>query len=803
MPRVFAALSVLAAGVLAASALTLTGSVKNEAGQGLSNVDIDLIDLCTNQSVFLVNDKTAADGTYNVTVNPGTYDVRYTPPSGSTVAAWEAKDVAINANTNLGVTVLHPGRLVSGHVQNTSGAALSGVDLRFLDPLTGDKIYYTNVPTSATGDYSVRVRPGTYELDFRPPSTTTYADRKRTNLVVGTTDVTGLVDALATGLNVFGTVQDKRKNPQQYGSVTVYDVCTGDKVQTSHNLIDATGKFSLYLPVGTYSIYVNPPHCSTSIGAQRFADTVVDRNTDLKTIVLPDAFPVSVQVVDAQGVPVPDVHVKFYDAAKNTRVIAPHDHTDANGNATAYVPTDNYFVNLEPPAGRTLLVGHLNGVSVSGPTSLGTVVLAAGVPVSGRLTGPGGTGVLNANVNAVDAVTRAPARLAHDATAADGTFTVVIPPGTYDFQYGPAACTNLAPADQKAVTIAGTTTLPTLPLVAGVHATGHVQDDLAAAVASVDVRFFTPGTRTRWYTPGNASDAAGNYDVFVQPRAYDIDYIPNATSGLRPAKRLNVSVLANTTIPAVTLVHGPTVSGFVKAQATLLAVPDTAVDFYAPGASTPLFVGYNTTASDGSYHVVVDAGTWDVLFTPPAASGLAPQWRRGTVVGTDLPLADALLLPLTVPTVSTVAPASGSTAGGTAVTVTGAGFQSDAVVKIGGVTAKNVVVVSATSITATAPPHPAGRQDVSVVNPGAQVGTLAAAFTYNDPATPPRLTVTKSGANVVLTWTTTGQPNYTVFRNGAATGFGDGSILGTTAAATWTDGGSPSTPGSVSFYVVD
>jgi len=83
-----------------------------------------------------------------------------------------------------------------------------------------------------------------------------------------------------------------------------------------------------------------------------------------------------------------------------------------------------------------------------------------------------------------------------------------------------------------------------------------------------------------------------------------------------------------------------------------------------------------------------------------------------------------------VPTVSGVSPNSGSTAGGTAVTITGTNFAAGAAVTFGGAAATNVTVVSGTQITATTPAGSAGAVTVTVINPGAQSGSLANGFTY-------------------------------------------------------------------------
>ena len=85
------------------------------------------------------------------------------------------------------------------------------------------------------------------------------------------------------------------------------------------------------------------------------------------------------------------------------------------------------------------------------------------------------------------------------------------------------------------------------------------------------------------------------------------------------------------------------------------------------------------------------------------------------------------------PHVTSLSPTSGSTAGGTAVTITGTDFTSGATVTFGGTPATNVQVTSSTSITATTPAHAAGAVSVVVTNPDGQSGTLANGFTYAVP----------------------------------------------------------------------
>jgi plastocyanin len=93
----------------------------------------------------------------------------------------------------------------------------------------------------------------------------------------------------------------------------------------------------------------------------------------------------------------------------------------------------------------------------------------------------------------------------------------------------------------------------------------------------------------------------------------------------------------------------------------------------------------------------------------------------------------------TAPTITSVSPSTGSTAGGTTLTIKGTNFVSGATVKIGGVDAINVAFVDSTTLTAVTPLGPASELaglplDVTVTNPNNEHATAAGAFSYFVPA---------------------------------------------------------------------
>ena len=87
----------------------------------------------------------------------------------------------------------------------------------------------------------------------------------------------------------------------------------------------------------------------------------------------------------------------------------------------------------------------------------------------------------------------------------------------------------------------------------------------------------------------------------------------------------------------------------------------------------------------------------------------------------------------TAPRVTGITPSTGTTLGGTAVTISGANFASGATVTIGGVAATNVVVGGPTTLTATTPQHASATSDIVVAVAG-RSGTLARGYTFVAPA---------------------------------------------------------------------
>lgn len=102
------------------------------------------------------------------------------------------------------------------------------------------------------------------------------------------------------------------------------------------------------------------------------------------------------------------------------------------------------------------------------------------------------------------------------------------------------------------------------------------------------------------------------------------------------------------------------------------------------------------------------------------------------------------------PTIGSIYPAAGPTAGGTSVEIAGTGFASGTTVTVGGVVATGVTVVSATLLRAMTPARPVGPAPVVVTTPQQPSVTRANGFTYV--SAPPSSTADTDGDGMPDFW---------------------------------------------------
>ena len=131
----------------------------------------------------------------------------------------------------------------------------------------------------------------------------------------------------------------------------------------------------------------------------------------------------------------------------------------------------------------------------------------------------------------------------------------------------------------------------------------------------------------------------------------------------------------------------------------------------------------------GTADSIADAGG-NAAFVATVPSAALGAWITATAtdpVGNTSEF--SACFPVPGPSVTSIAPTSGAAGAANALSITGLNFQNGATVRIGGVAASGVGVISGTQIGAVTPVlAPGALYDVTVINPSSLAGTLTAAY---------------------------------------------------------------------------
>jgi hypothetical protein len=233
----------------------------------------------------------------------------------------------------------------------------------------------------------------------------------------------------------------------------------------------------------------------------------------------------------------------------------------------------------------------------------------------------------------------------------------------------------------------------------------------AAFTLAVTGTNFISGSTVQW----NGTGLATTYGSATQlTAAVPANLIASAgTANVTVFQASGISAAATFTINAVT----PTITALNPSSgAAGTSVAITGTNF--TGATAVNFGGTPATS------FTVSSAT-SIAAVAPAGTGTA-NVTVITPTGTSVIVAaDQFAYTSAVPTLTGISPATGPSAGGTSVTITGTNFTGATAVNFGSTPATNVTVVSATSITAVSPAG-TGTVDVTVVTPSGTSATAAA-----------------------------------------------------------------------------
>ncbi|OCJ09077.1 hypothetical protein A6U87_09470 [Rhizobium sp. AC44/96] len=217
--------------------------------------------------------------------------------------------------------------------------------------------------------------------------------------------------------------------------------------------------------------------------------------------------------------------------------------------------------------------------------------------------------------------------------------------------------------------------------------------------------------------------------------SYTVDSATQITATTPAHAAGSVDIVVATPAGSGTLTSGFTYLGPPIASNVTATVP--------ANAATPITLNLSggtaisvAVASAASHGTATASGT-TITYTPaPGYSGPDSfSYTATNEFGTSTAATVTITVIPATPTVSSISPASGTTAGNTSVTITGTSLSGATAVTFGGTAATSYTVNSPTLITATTPAHAAGAVDVAVTTPGGSA-ILSNGYTFSAPTVP-------------------------------------------------------------------
>lgn len=410
--------------VALASAQSLTGFVVTSTGAPVAGASVIL-----DTGAFTAT--TSATGQFTILgLRNRTYLMQVDP--GASVLAPREQNITVNNATSLGNFVLQPGALVTGTVVDPAGLPLQSSNLNVYLP-GGTKLYTPRDFTNAAGTFSILLPQTPVTVEALPPvgaplfgARTNIAPTGPGPLSVGTL-------TLVQGHTITGTVVRSGASPLPIANcqVVVTDQFTELEVPVTGNTTNSLGGFSVLVPFGLYRLDFVPPAANLHVPKEYFGVAAVLPNVPLGLVGLDPAVLLSGTVAGPLGV-IQNADIDVFDALGH-KLFTPSDNTNATGGFSVRVPVGgSYSVRVDPLPTLGLSGLKTNVGTIATATNLGTLSLAAGIPITLDLFDARGNPLADVNMRLRDSVTGLEVIVPGNTTDTAGHMVAIVPPGVFD-----------------------------------------------------------------------------------------------------------------------------------------------------------------------------------------------------------------------------------------------------------------------------------------------------------------------------------------------------------------------------------
>jgi Quinohemoprotein amine dehydrogenase, alpha subunit domain III len=774
-----------------AAAVTLSGMLLDSEGNPIAGTSNGPVIQLSDSGGGTYTTTVAADGSFSVLADAGSYSLNvlgsWSPTAASTVRLSLQTTIDLTANTVQNLTLNtafvnttvtdSSGNPVAGAIVEMAPNAFECADPTSFELFPGAAVsgYYRDAvaTTDASGLAALPVLPcqDPLSLEVFPPAGSGLAGTTVNGVSVS--GDTSLSITLPAAVTLSGMLLDSEGNPiagTSNGPVIQLSDSGGGTYTTT---VAADGSFSVLADAGSYSLNVLGSWSPTAASTVRLSlQTTIDLTANtVQNLTLNTAF-VNTTVTDSSGNPVAGAIVEmapnafecadptsfelFPGAAVSGYYRDAVATTDASGLAALPVLPCQDPLSLEvfPPAGSGLAGTTVNGVSVSGDTSLSITLYS----IYGELTNNSGSPLAGQTVELSEASPVRGSAVAqrsqmHGAAAtstrtdAAGIYGLTVPPAIYTMGLSGTSVTDSLPSSYT-LSVPGidltngriqNLTLPVTPLTVTVKgptgaAVSHAQVSVPCTATAFSL--FAGGGATGTVCGAGVTNRVGIAKIALLPAAsFSLTVVPPGGSGLLPTSLSNLSTASGTTF-AVTLSQEPQVVVATVSPAQLgQGATKRLVTVFGSGFSAPATLTISGLKVTGL--VVVSSTQITAMVSVPAAATAGAETVKVTSAGSRAGVCIGCFVVDPAPSVSLVAP-SALTQGATnqAIEVVGEGFEAPVAITIPGARVTAVVVISPTQITAevSVKTHTStGSRNVSVINGDSGVGLCLGCVTITPP----------------------------------------------------------------------
>ncbi len=330
-------------------AVIISGNVLGPGSVPVFDADFDAVDVITGIKLVTPGDNTDVNGDFAFLVPPGTYDINVAPLLADKIVPELRQSVIVNSDITLNF-LLQAGVLLTGTAKDQFSSPVVGADIDIVDIATGLTLFTPSDKVDASGIYQVIVPVGLYNLDVQPAVLTGLAPVRLTPIQLNIDTTINIV--LANGVTVTGTIQSFSGAPVNNVDLDAKDATTNISVPLVGDHTDAFGAFTTVLPVGAFSIEIEPP-ASRKLAAVLLSGLTFGLDTTL-AISLDSALLLSGTVTDSNLAPLANIRLTAKDPLSGDTVFLPGNKTNALGQYSALIVPATYDLLFRPDSSLSL-----------------------------------------------------------------------------------------------------------------------------------------------------------------------------------------------------------------------------------------------------------------------------------------------------------------------------------------------------------------------------------------------------------------------------------------------------------------